>query len=209
MASTSASTSSTNQAELVARAAKDAFDAAQLLPDGATERVNALRLVKAALNAAKEDILRANALDMEVRPRTYVRALPVSDCSCRLFQAASAQVAEGKMSSSLLKRLDLLSSPTKFDDMLQGVEDVAKLPDPDGITTYASKLDEGLELHRITCKSYLFHWIISVSALLNYYYLSSSSHRSNRRSPRHIRSPPRSDCQHHLSSHKIRQCCDS
>lgn len=55
------------------------------------------------------------------------------------------------MSTSLLKRLDLQSSPTKYDDMLQGVDDVANLPDPAGQTTYASKLDEGLTLHRITC----------------------------------------------------------
>jgi glutamate-5-semialdehyde dehydrogenase len=55
------------------------------------------------------------------------------------------------MSSSLLKRLDLLSSPDKYDSMLQGVSDVANLPDPTGQVTYASKLDEGLELYRVTC----------------------------------------------------------
>lgn len=57
------------------------------------------------------------------------------------------------MSTSLLKRLDLQSSSTKFDDMLQGVEDVANLPDPAGQVTYASKLDNGLTLHRVTCES--------------------------------------------------------
>lgn len=55
-----------NQAELVAQSAKAAFDAAQLLEDAPTERVRALSLVREALLAAKEDILKANALDMDV-----------------------------------------------------------------------------------------------------------------------------------------------
>jgi len=130
MASSEASTSTTNPALLVARAAKEAFDTAQLLENGSEERVRALRLVREALQNAKKEILEANQLDMD---------------------AARKQVEAGAMSNSLLKRLDLQSSPTKFDDMLQGVEDVANLPDPAGQTTYASKLDEGLTLHRVTC----------------------------------------------------------
>ena len=35
--------------------------------------------------------------------------------------------------------------------MVQGVLDVASLPDPTGKITYANKLDEGLELYRVTC----------------------------------------------------------
>lgn len=35
--------------------------------------------------------------------------------------------------------------------MLQGVTDVANLPDPTGQVTYASELDDGLELYRVTC----------------------------------------------------------
>lgn len=66
-------------------------------------------------------------------------------------QAAKEQVAAGTMSSSLLKRLDLLSSSDKYDSMLQGITDVGELPDPTGQVTYASKLDDGLELYRVTC----------------------------------------------------------
>ena len=65
--SASASTSPIAQAEQLARAAKEAFDAAQLLENGQQERVNALRLVRETLAAAKADILHANSLDMEVR----------------------------------------------------------------------------------------------------------------------------------------------
>ena len=55
------------------------------------------------------------------------------------------------MSSTLLKRLDLLSSASKYDDMLQGITDVDQLPDPTGRITYAKQLDDGLELHRMSC----------------------------------------------------------
>ena len=54
------------------------------------------------------------------------------------------------MSASLLKRLDLTKGD-KWDSMLQGVTDVANLPDPTGIVTYRSELDDGLQLYRVTC----------------------------------------------------------
>ncbi|BGP25587.1 glutamate-5-semialdehyde dehydrogenase [Rhodotorula toruloides] len=106
----------------VARTAKEAFDASQLLDS--SERHTALLALKRALTGAKEDILEANRQDIE---------------------AAREQVAAGKMSSSLLKRLDLQSSPDKYDSMLQGILDVDSLPDPTGQVTYARKLDEGLD----------------------------------------------------------------
>ncbi|BGO92439.1 hypothetical protein NBRC10512_000513 [Rhodotorula toruloides] len=115
-------------AEQVARTAKEAFDASQLLDS--SERHTALLALKQALTDAKEEILEANRLDIE---------------------AAREQVAAGKMSSSLLKRLDLQSSADKYDSMLQGILDVDSLPDPTGQVTYARKLDEGLDLYRVTC----------------------------------------------------------
>jgi gamma-glutamyl phosphate reductase len=49
-----------------------------------------------------------------------------------------------------VKRLDL-SSDEKWNSMLQGITDVANLPDPTGKVTYATKLDDELELYRVTC----------------------------------------------------------
>lgn len=71
--------------------------------------------------------------------------------ACPDVQAAKEQVATGKMSSSLLKRLDLESSADKYDSMLQGILDVDSLDDPTGQVTYAKTLDKGLELYRVTC----------------------------------------------------------
>ncbi|GAA6022083.1 hypothetical protein JCM11491_004746 [Sporobolomyces phaffii] len=115
-------------AEQVARTAKESFDASQLLDSA--ERHKALIALKQALTTHKDEILTANRLDIE---------------------AAKEQVALGKMSSSLLKRLDLESSADKYDSMLQGILDVDSLADPTGQVTYAKTLDDGLELHRVTC----------------------------------------------------------
>jgi glutamate-5-semialdehyde dehydrogenase len=54
------------------------------------------------------------------------------------------------MSGPLLKRMDL-SKGDKWDLMLQGVADVAALPDPNGIVSYASELDDDLNLYRVSC----------------------------------------------------------
>jgi len=44
-----------------------------------------------------------------------------------------------------------LTNPDKWEAMLQGISDVAALPDPNGKVTYASQLDDGLDLYRVTC----------------------------------------------------------
>lgn len=66
------------------------------------------------------------------------------------LQEAQKDVDAGHMSSSLLNRLDLTKGD-KWDSMLQGVADVAELPDPTGIVSYANELDDGLELYRVSC----------------------------------------------------------
>jgi len=65
-------------------------------------------------------------------------------------QVAQIEVDEGRMPDSLLKRLDL-SRGDKWESMLQGISDVAALPDPTGNVSYASELDDGLELYRVSC----------------------------------------------------------
>lgn len=60
------------------------------------------------------------------------------------------QVKDGTLSESLVKRLDLARGD-KWESMLQGISDVAALPDPTGIVSYASQLDDGLLLQRLTC----------------------------------------------------------
>ncbi len=60
-----ASTSTSSPAEQIARAARAAFDASQLID--AAERDAALQAIKMELELSKDEILAANAKDMEVR----------------------------------------------------------------------------------------------------------------------------------------------
>ncbi|KAK6523585.1 hypothetical protein TWF281_001566 [Arthrobotrys megalospora] len=110
----------------IAKTARQASFTIKSLPG--SDRDLALDAIYDALLAFKDDILAANAKDME---------------------AAASLVAEGKLSQSLVKRLDL-SRSGKYDDMLQGIKDVRGLEDPVGKTTLATKLDDNLTLHRYT-----------------------------------------------------------
>ncbi|WNY25780.1 glutamate-5-semialdehyde dehydrogenase [Methanolapillus millepedarum] len=88
----------------------------------------ALAVMAQELQKNKELILEANRKDLE---------------------EAEKMKKEGKMSSSLYDRLKL--SDAKFNDMVSGVVDVAKLEDPVGKTLSTVVLDEGLTLYQISC----------------------------------------------------------
>jgi glutamate-5-semialdehyde dehydrogenase len=109
-------------AEQIAKNSRAAFTVLKTLSND--ERNAALQAVHNALKSSKNEILKANVIDMN-----------------------NAEAA--KLSPSLIKRLDL-SKGDKFDVMLQGVLDVAALEDPVGKLTMARQLDEGLDLYRVT-----------------------------------------------------------
>ena len=93
-----------------------------------TEAKNrALAAVRDALVRRRETILEANRQDMD---------------------AAAKLVEAGEISEASRRRLDL--SGSKFDGMLAGIDDLLKLPDPVGEVDYAVRLDEGLELYRVS-----------------------------------------------------------
>lgn len=54
------------------------------------------------------------------------------------------------MPESQLKRLDLCRGDN-WETMLKGIDSVASLPDPIGVVKYASELDDGLDLFRVSC----------------------------------------------------------
>ncbi|PUU84294.1 Aldehyde/histidinol dehydrogenase [Tuber borchii] len=93
-----------------------------------SDRSAALTAVFEHLQAAKDQILEANRKDLE---------------------AAEEQAKAGKLSLSLIKRLDLWK-PGKWEDMVQGILDVRDLEDPVGKITLATKLDQNLDLYRLT-----------------------------------------------------------
>jgi glutamate-5-semialdehyde dehydrogenase len=94
--------------EQAARAAKISSRRLATLPTAA--RNAALDAIHNALKDARETILAANATDLEL---------------------AKKSAANGDLSPSILKRLDL-GRKGKYDDMLKGIKDVRDLEDPGG-----------------------------------------------------------------------------
>src|SRR5579859_3969584 len=117
----------TNKAILLAAQAKQSSLVLGALSLSA--RNQALQKIHSHLHSHKTDILAANQLDMT---------------------SASELVAQGKLQASMVKRLDL-GREGKFESMLQGILDIMDLPDPLGRVTYATRMDKGLELRRVSC----------------------------------------------------------
>jgi len=114
----------------IEKIAKQAREASLLLQSATTEQKNnTIKKIREFLEKDKDAILEANKQDLE---------------------KAKVEVEAGRLSASLFKRLDL-SRGDKYQALLEGVLDVDKLPDPTGKITLATKLDEGLDLYRVTC----------------------------------------------------------
>jgi glutamate-5-semialdehyde dehydrogenase len=111
----------------VAQAAR--LGSRQLAVLSTEERNGALVAIHDALAQGKEEVLAANAKDLE---------------------SANKAAEGGTLSASLVKRLDL-GKPGKYEDMLQGILDVKELEDPINKTTARTLLDDDLTLSRITC----------------------------------------------------------
>ncbi|KAI9090551.1 Aldehyde/histidinol dehydrogenase [Phlyctochytrium arcticum] len=102
--------------------------ALQLQTASVEQKSTALKAIHRLLAERKDQILKANKLDLEV---------------------AKKEVEAGRLSAALYKRLDL--SGDKFTSLLQGVLDVEQLPDPTGQVSLATQLDTGLDLYRVSC----------------------------------------------------------
>lgn len=92
--------------EAVASSAKQASFTLATLP--ASSRNQALEAIHAALQSAKDDILAANARDLDL---------------------ARKAAADGSLGQALVSRLDL-GKKGKWEDMLKGILDVRDLDDP-------------------------------------------------------------------------------
>lgn len=89
-----------------AKSAKSASHVLATLPTAA--RNNALTAIHSALSQSKQEILAANARDLEL---------------------AKKAAEDGKLSLSIVSRLDL-NKKGKWEDMLKGILDVRELEDP-------------------------------------------------------------------------------
>ncbi|KAL3424638.1 glutamate-5-semialdehyde dehydrogenase [Phlyctema vagabunda] len=110
-----------------ASGAKSASHILATLP--AKSRNDALTAIHDALAKSKDEILAANARDLAL---------------------ASKAAENGELSLSIVSRLDL-GKKGKWEDMLRGILDVRGLEDPVGRVTLRTRLDDGMELERVSC----------------------------------------------------------
>jgi len=89
-----------------------------------TQRNDALQNIAKLLEQEKNNIFKANLKDIEA-------------------------AKEADLARPLIKRL--LFDENKLNDVISGINNLKNLPDPIGKTTYASVLEEGLELYRVSC----------------------------------------------------------
>ncbi|HQC53433.1 MAG TPA: gamma-glutamyl-phosphate reductase, partial [Lentisphaeria bacterium] len=106
----------------MARQAKDASVTLAALSSDSKNK--ALQAVAAALRKCGDDIIAANAIDLE------------------------AAVAAG-LPGPILKRLKF--DAAKLNDVIAGVESLLALSDPAGVTLAATELDQGLNLCKVSC----------------------------------------------------------
>ncbi|KAB8303061.1 hypothetical protein EYC80_004514 [Monilinia laxa] len=113
-----------------AEAASGAKSASHILATLPTASRNAaLTAIHDALLHNKEEILAANARDLDL---------------------ARKEAEGGRLSLSIVSRLDL-GKKGKWEDMLKGILDVRDLEDPVGKVTLRTRLDDGLDLERVSC----------------------------------------------------------
>ncbi|MEL0329786.1 MAG: glutamate-5-semialdehyde dehydrogenase [Deltaproteobacteria bacterium] len=109
--------------------AEQARSASRQLANLSTERKNEVLLAFARkIRENTELILSANQKDLESADRLR---------------------SQGELSDSSIQRLKL--NGVKIEQMAKNFESVAALPDPVGQVQLATRLDEGLDLHRISC----------------------------------------------------------
>ena len=105
-------------------------------------RAAALRLATLPL-AARNDALAAIVEELEAQ-KDHILAENAADMA-----AASGLVEAGELSAANHKRLELTDG--KWDELLGGVRSLIPMADPIGAVSYATELDEGLDLYRVSC----------------------------------------------------------
>ena len=109
--------------------------------------------IKQIAQSARNASLQMAALPSEKKDKALEHIAQALTENSRLILAANAldmdKAKADQLAGPMLKRL--LFDEKKLQDVVQGLYDMARLPDPVGRTTYQNQLDKGLELYRVTC----------------------------------------------------------
>lgn len=101
-------------------------------------------LILAGLSTEKKNLALEKIAEALLANKAYIISQNIED-----LKKAQALLEKGEISQAIFDRLKL--SEAKFNDVIAGILDVKKLQDPINQTLCATKLDEGLELYKVSC----------------------------------------------------------
>jgi len=104
---------------------------------------------EAALNLAGWSNEKKNQLLLAIRDHLKAHRAEIAQANAQDLAAAQALADQGKLSKVMVNRLKLQDD--KIDQLFTYLDSVAKLPDPVGKRLYGMRLDQGLELERVSC----------------------------------------------------------
>ncbi|KAL0096209.1 glutamate-5-semialdehyde dehydrogenase [Phycomyces blakesleeanus] len=117
------------------------------MSDSTTAIARSARLASVAMQSVTNE--QKNEALLAIKKFLIDRRQEIFEANEKDKKLAQEQVALGKLSSSLFKRLDICQSD-KFDTIVSGVSDICHLPDPTKRITLATKLDNDLSLYRVS-----------------------------------------------------------
>ena len=106
---------------------------------------------EALLKQSKNAFFKISTLNLEIRNRaleTFARLTEETGAFLLAENAKDLEASQGKIKNTLYKRLELDSG--KLAQVVQGIRDVAALPDPIGQVLERTTLDTGLELEKVS-----------------------------------------------------------
>jgi glutamate-5-semialdehyde dehydrogenase len=109
--------------------------------------------IKQIAQSARNASIHMAALPSEKKNKALERIAKALKENSSLILAANALDIENAKANHLPVPMQkrLLFDGKKLQEVVQGLLDMARLPDPVGRTTYQNQLDKGLELYRVTC----------------------------------------------------------
>ncbi len=107
--------------------------------------------------SAKEASIKALSLSEEVKNNALIKISEeiyknkniIYDANKKDLEIATNLLNEGKITKSMFNRLKL--DENKLNDMVQGIKDVAKLPDPVNKVLFERDIAEGITLKKVSC----------------------------------------------------------
>ncbi|HBL56039.1 MAG TPA: glutamate-5-semialdehyde dehydrogenase [Deltaproteobacteria bacterium] len=112
-------------------------------------RQQILRAREASLVLANLDNLQKNKILHDLAQALRENTAEILAENARDMTEADKMRERGELSSSACKRV--LLNEAKIEQMAKNCESVSALPDPSGKIVQATRLDEGLELYRVSC----------------------------------------------------------